>query len=304
MLHQDYDNLKQGFKSVQMYIKKGMIPNLLKKLSRVIVLFILLLFPLQLLADTLSIATFNIRIFSNNSRDESELYQICNLLKEFDFIAIQEVRDTVILDRTVLMLKNQFNLDYKYLASPKTGRKVKEIYAFLYRTDKVEYLEESYTVSDEQDLFIREPFFAKFKAGNFDFYVISIHIIWGDSIAERRAEALLLDDVYLSVQNMNDENDILLMGDFNLGPDDKGFLELLDISDIMYVNEKIPTSIKDRLYDNIFFQSNYTSEFTGKYGVMKFDEQQFDNDDKKASLMVSDHRPLWAEFDVGSDDDD
>ena len=67
------------------------ISDLLKKLSRVIVLFILLIFPLQLFADTISIATFNIRIFSNNSRDESELYQICNLIKEFDFIAFQEI---------------------------------------------------------------------------------------------------------------------------------------------------------------------------------------------------------------------
>ena len=72
----------------------------------------------------------------------------------------------------------------------------------------------------------REPFFAKFKAGNFDFYVISIHIIWGDSVTERRAEVLLLDDVYLSVQNMDAENDIILMGDFNLSPTDKGFVEL------------------------------------------------------------------------------
>ena len=162
---------------------------------------------------------------------------------------------------------------------------------------------ESYTVSDEKDLFIREPFFAKFKAGNFDFYVISIHIIWGDSISERRAEALLLDDVYLSVQNLNDENDILLMGDFNLSPDDKGFVELLEISDMVYVNGKLPTSIKDRLYDNIWFQSNYTKEFTWGFGVMKFDEQLFENNDKKASLMVSDHRPLWAEFNVSVDDD-
>jgi hypothetical protein len=38
----------------------------------------------------ISIATFNIRIFSNNSRDDEELLQICNILKEFDFIAIQE----------------------------------------------------------------------------------------------------------------------------------------------------------------------------------------------------------------------
>ena len=70
------------------------------------------------------------------------------------------------------MLKNQFSLDYKYLASPKIGRCVKEIYAFLFRTDKVKYLEESYVFSDEEDLFIKETFFAKFKAVNFDFYVI------------------------------------------------------------------------------------------------------------------------------------
>ncbi len=274
-----------------------------KKLFIATVLFILLISPALVFCDTISVATFNIRIFSNNSRDESELYQICNLLKEFDFIAVQEVRDTKILDRTVSMLKNQFKINYEYITSPKAGRKVQEIYAFLYRIDKVEYLKESYTVSDEEDLFIREPFFAKFKAGNFDFHVISIHIIWGDSITERRAEALLLDDVYLSGQNMNEENDVILLGDFNLSPTDKGFVELLEIPDMIYVNEKLTTSIKDKLYDNIFFQSNYTKEFTGNYGVIKFDEQIFGNDDKKARLMVSDHRPLFAEFDVGSDDD-
>lgn len=272
----------------------------------ILFLFILLLIPSYFVLGnnpTISIATFNIRIFSNNSRDDNELYQICNLLKEFDFIAIQEIRDTMILDRTVSMLKNKFNFEFKYVASPKVGRGVKEIYAFLYRKDKVEYLKESYVFSDEEDLFIREPYIAKFKAGNFDFYVISIHTIYGDSITDRRAEALLLDDVYLTVQNLNDENDIILLGDFNLSPDDKGFVELLEIPDMIYVNGKIPTSIKDRLYDNIFFQSTYTKEFTGKYGVVKYDEELFGNDDKKASLMVSDHRPLWAEFDVNVDDD-
>ncbi len=96
-----------------------------KKLSKVIVLFILLIFPLQLFADTVSIATFNIRIFSDNSRDNKELYQICTLIKEFDFIAIQEVRDTMILDRTVSMLKNQFNLNYKYCSFSKDRKKGK-----------------------------------------------------------------------------------------------------------------------------------------------------------------------------------
>jgi hypothetical protein len=43
-------------------------------------------------------------------------------------------------------------------------------------------------------------------------------------------------------------------------------------------------------------------EFTGTYGIIKLDKVLFGNDDKKASLMKSDHRPLCAEFDVSVDD--
>jgi len=48
---------------------------------------------------------------------------------------------------------------------------------------------------------------------------------------------------------------------------------------------------------------HFTREFTSTYGIIKFDEVLFGNDDKKASLTVSDHRPLWAEFEVIADDD-
>ena len=63
------------------------------------------------------------------------------------------------------------------------------------------------------------------------------------------------------------------------------------------------SSIKERLYDNIWFQSHFTEEFTGTYGVIEFDEVLFGNDDKKASLAASDHRPLWADFESSVADD-
>ena len=53
----------------------------------------------------------------------------------------------------------------------------------------------------------------------------------------------------------------------------------------------------------IWFQAHFTKEFTDRFGVAKFDEVLFGNDDRKASLTISDHRPLWAEFDVRVDDD-
>jgi len=253
--------------------------------------------------DTIVIATFNIRIFSDNSRDDQELYRICTLLRHFDLVAIQEVRDTTVLDRTTNLLESEFGLDYQYIASSRVGRGVKEIYAFLFRANRVRYLGAASFYSEEEDVFIREPFYGKFVAGSFDFYVITIHSIYGDRVSERRAEALVLDEVYTFVQDLDDENDILLMGDFNLPPYDKGFSELLSMSEMTFVNSDIPTSIADRLYDNIFFQSGHTQEYTGHFGVVKFDEEFYDNDDRNAGLEISDHRPLWAEFDVGQDDD-
>jgi hypothetical protein len=117
-----------------------------------------------LFGNTISIATFNIRIFSNNSRDDEELLQICNILKEFDFIALQEARDTEVLDRTVLMLKNRFHLNYSYLASKKVGtERVKEIYVYLYRADRVKAVKNFGVYPDPEDDFIRKPFIALLK---------------------------------------------------------------------------------------------------------------------------------------------
>ncbi len=66
---------------------------------------LLLILYTPLFGQSITIATFNVRIFSNGFRDDAELYEIGELLKEYDFIALQEVRDTEILDRTVSMLK-------------------------------------------------------------------------------------------------------------------------------------------------------------------------------------------------------
>ena len=227
------------------------------------ILILILIFVSQLIfADdsTISIATFNIRIFSNNSRNDKELYKICEIIKDFNFLAIQEVRDAKILDRTVSMLKNQFDLDYNYIASQKVGtEKVKEIYAYIYRTDKVLLIENIGIYPDPQDVFIREPFIALFKADNFDFYVITIHSIYGDCVCERRVEATKLAEVYSIIQDRDDENDVLLVGDFNLGPDDIGFKALKTLPSMIFVNDNLPTTIKDNLYDNIWFQAEYTT---------------------------------------------
>ena len=208
-------------------------------------------------ARPIAIASWNIRIFSHGSRDQTELIAICAVLQRYDFIAIQELRDTGVLDRAVAVLDLLFDKSYEYVASPPVGRGVKERYGFLYDADKVFWKDVSFVVSDPDDRFIREPFGALFQAGEFDFYAVTVHSIFGDSIRLRRAEAALLDDVYRAVQDRDEENDILLLGDFNLPPDDEGFAELRTVTGIFPLNSTKPTTIRDSLYDNIWMQSQY-----------------------------------------------
>ena len=54
--------------------------------------------------STVRLATWNIRIFSDNSRDDDELKLIANVLIDYDFIAIVELKDERVLRRTENLL--------------------------------------------------------------------------------------------------------------------------------------------------------------------------------------------------------
>ena len=45
-------------------------------------------------------------------------------------------------------------------------------------------------------------------------------------------------------------------------------------------------------------------EYNQNSGIDMFDETMFNNDDTKAKLAVSDHRPIWAIFNITQKDDD
>jgi hypothetical protein len=96
------------------------------------------------------------------------------------------------------------------------GRGIDNGTNFLWRPKKIAPLDSGTVWPDPADDFIREPFYASFRAGSFDFTLITIHVIFGDGIGDRREEALLLDDVYRTIQNSNpDEQDVILLGDWD-----------------------------------------------------------------------------------------
>ena len=252
------------------------------------------------------LAAWNIRIFSDASRDDAELRHIAQTLIDYDFIAIVEVRDEAVLRRTEQLLE-EGGRDYDYLMSPPVGAKVKERYAFLFDRGMVRVIEDGEVFPDPNDAFLREPYFASFRVGEFDFTVIAVHIIWGNSVVQRRHEVQELASVYQAVQAANGaEQDVILLGDFNRNPDDpEAYRPLLDIpmmTQLFQLPQK--SHVKDTsLYDNIFFQMHHLTEYTGDSGIDRFDETDFGNDDAAASLAVSDHRPVWGTFHTANDDD-
>lgn len=266
-------------------------------------------------APSIKLASFNIRIYSTRSRDDRELRLISDQLKLYDIIAIQEVRDSKVLDRTVTILNANTGAAWEYLMSEPVGNKVKERYAFMYRTDRVQSTTKGEVTADPSNVFIREPYIASFRASNFDFTLITIHALHTSMNApERGDEFEALGQVFLDVQASNpNEQDVILLGSFNDAPSNdagdkpnKRFQRMIDVVPDLQCLFKggIRTTITDSaLYDNICFQPHHMSEYANEKDTVKFDETEFSKNDKAASRAVSDHRPVWAIFRSDVDDD-
>jgi deoxyribonuclease-1-like protein len=94
---------------------------------------------------------------------------------------------------------------------------------------------------------------------------------------------------------------VILLGDVNVN--EKHLGELGKISGLTYVVANTPTNTRgDAQYDNIFFHTTATPEFTGRGGVFDFARAYNlpieKRDNALAAIDVSDHLPVWAEFSV------
>ena len=255
--------------------------------------------------SALKLAAWNIRNLSDASRTDTELDQIVQILIDYDFIAISELRDETVLKRLQRIL-SESGAEYGYQISEPVGQMGslhKERYAFLYYKGLVSVVTNGKLypdAADGKDDFVRDPYWATFRAGKFDFSVIAVHVVWGEGVTGRRAEIMKLADVYQFVQHANGaEDDVLLVGDFNREPSDthayRNLMALPSMTHLFRLPQK--SHIRDSsLYDNIFFQTDYVTEYAGRSGIDKFDETDFGNDDAAANLAVSDHRPVWAVF--------
>ena len=246
-------------------------------------------------SGTIVVATWNMKDFGTKSRDDNELAQVCQVLKSFDLVVMQEVFGEEVLARTIAIMKDKFHLSYKYLLSEPEGGN-HESYAFFFKEGVVEAL--SSPTIQQDSVFKRPPCYLLVKAGSFDFYVIDIHMSTRDDPKDQTAEAKELAAIYDRLQSQDGEDDLLLLGDFNLAPTDKKLASLRAIPSIKCVDEKLNTTLRNSFDDNIWLQGSFTHQYKGEWGILDFSQEYFNGKKDAAIKAVSDHLPVWARFDL------
>ncbi len=252
--------------------------------------------------NSILIASFNIQVLGESKMKKPGIAEIlAHVIRQFDVVAIQEVRAKAdnILPRLVAAV-NADGSQYNFLIGPRLGRTVStEQYAFVYDTTRIAHDPSAVgTIQDTNDLMHREPFVARFVARTnqpergFTFWLVNAHT----DPDEVPTEVAALADVFQTMQRARpDEDDVILLGDFNASETQLG--PLGQIPGITWaVRGAMTNTRQSKMYDNLIFHSQATSEFTGRWGV--YDLERVYGLSRDDALKVSDHLPVWAEFEI------
>ncbi len=246
-------------------------------------------------------ATFNIQVFGESKLGKPDVVQILvPIIRQFDIVAIQEVRtkSDEILPRFLAAI-NADGSRYSYIIGPRLGRTTStEQYAFIFDTNRIEHDPSSVmTIQDPKDVLHREPFMARFRPRTaapdraFTFWLVNIHTD-PDEVPQ---EVDALADVFQVIQQARpDEDDVIILGDLNANAAQLG--RLGKVPGMQWVVNGVPTNtLQTKAYDNILFGAS-TREYTGRWGVM--DMERIFGISRDQALRVSDHLPVWAEFNM------
>lgn len=266
--------------------------------------------PKRQVDENILIATWNVQQFSNKKTERAIQY-IADICERFDIVALQEVKTDL---RGLSRLQELLPGNYKILVTDPTGNY--ERFAFLY--DKRTVIntglvcEIGFTVSGETHKgyqLHRMPYCASFRAGRFDFVIVTAHIYFGkkeEGRLQREKEIKKLVE-YVGRRSHTArtkvfDRDFFVVGDFNVEEAGDQFFEAL-ISKGFKMPPKLKTLktnfLQDATFDKICWVPRESFAFAGKVNVVPFGKVLFqDHSPKGGKKQISDHLPLWAEFRV------
>lgn len=273
--------------------------------------------PLRSVDENVLIASWNIAQFSDKKKKRALQY-IADICERFDIVAIQEVKTNL---QGLAKLQELLPGHYQVLVSDPTGNN--ERMAFLYDKRTVistglvcEIAFNGTIESPNVFQFQRSPYCASFRAGRFDFTLVSVHIAEGSNLGtvgtnlrEQEIKELVkfIKREARRAQGSVFDPDFFLVGDFNIQADGDRFFRALTGGESPHF--KMPDGMNNlgtnfdqtKTYDKIAWIPSDEFMFTGNYGVISFGDvlyQESGQPEDAARKEMSDHLPLWAEFRV------
>jgi endonuclease/exonuclease/phosphatase family metal-dependent hydrolase len=279
--------------------------------------------PSSKLDETLNIATWNVREFGRKPRTKTALVYIAEILRQFDLIGLQEVRENLADLRRVLdILGPDWRAVYSDAIADAGGNR--ERIAFVYDRRAVTF---GGLAAEAQPPRVkrgaeylsdiswwRSPYLASFHAGNFDFVCIAAHIRWGGSERERLPEIEALAQwVHDKSQEKDaDGKDLIVMGDFNIPSEKSPLFKALTAKGLRVPDKLLRSTFgsnleKNKRYDQILQLPEYPESFTNAGGVLDFYQGDhtplFPRLTKQAmTYQLSDHLPLWVQINTNTEE--
>ena len=141
-------------------------------------------------------------------------------------------------------------------------------------------------------LMVRQPFKAEFRAGVFDFVLLTVHT--SPSVNVQELEGL---EYFFRMTEAEGEPDVIVLGDLNA---DCRYLKASDNISfkqpgyfwVVDDNSDTTVSKTDCAYDRFIFKNPTLEDYTGDWGVYS-----------NVTEEVSDHYLIWVEFSTTRDTD-
>ena len=262
--------------------------------------------PAKTSAETLLLATWNIREFGLGNRLEESFYYIAEIISRFDLVAIQEVSaDLKGLEKVAYLLGN--NWDYIVTDSTDGSAGGGERMAFLYDKGKVAFRKMAGEIVLPKDKlvngclqFARTPFCVSFQAGWFKFLLTTVHIFYGKSSGIDPVRLAEIDMIAscLAKRAKKEDASYILLGDFNIVKCEDSTMGALEKHGFVVPDpiKEHPTDLgRTKHYDQIAFnlklKKNMTVFSKGKQkaGAFNFTESVYNPKD------INEYIPYFSE---------
>jgi endonuclease/exonuclease/phosphatase family metal-dependent hydrolase len=262
-------------------------------------------------------------------RNVADIAAIAEIVSRFDVCAIQETRESLLGLRTMM---NRLGDDWSFTVTdvgdggPANGERL----AFVHHRPRVKssglagelvFPEEWFGKVDRGMLkrqFARTPYAVSFAAGDEAFTLVTLHVLFGDSAVDRTPElsaiARWLGDRAHRGGDFN--HNMLALGDFNIDRrDDPNWIAFTEngkgLTPPPELNFLSRTIFDDEKKDSTFFdqiawftragREQLTLRYNGSAGRFKWTDYVLEDMAKTPkSWHISDHYPLWCEFELGA----